>query len=99
MRSTLAGEARLRDPAHRDQDGPVWRRDRFAERVRRQWNPVQVSAAPATAADLDALAQAVQARVGGDVGDIRRRLAEFAEIDEAGAAPAEDPLVQPGAPA
>src|SRR5688500_815605 len=92
-------EARLRDPAHRDQDGPAWRRGRFAERVRRQWNPVQVQGAPATHEEFDALAQAIQARVGGDVGDIRERLHEFAALDEAAGPPAEDPLVRPGASA
>lgn len=100
-RPILSAEARLRDPAHRDQDGPVWRRDRFAERVRRQWNVVQMSG-PGDAvseAELDGLAAAVQAKVGGDVGHIRARLREFAEIEVAGAAPAVDPLVRPGATA
>jgi hypothetical protein len=97
---TLASEARLRDPAHRDQDGAVWRRDRFAERVRRQWNRVEVRMAGGPEpAELDELAAAIQARVGGDVGHIRERLREFAAIDDAGAPPSVDPLVRPGAPA
>lgn len=95
----LSAEARLRDPAHRDQDGPVWRRDRFAERVRRQWNVVQMSGEAAGDAELDELAAAIQAKVGGDVAHIRERLREFAAIDEGGAPPAPDPLVRPGAPA
>jgi hypothetical protein len=90
-------EARLRDPAHRDQDGPVWRGDRFAERVRRQWNVVRM-AGPATApAELAELAAAIQAKVGGDVGHIRERLEEFVALE--GGPAAEDPLVRPGAPA
>jgi hypothetical protein len=97
----LGSEARLRDPAHRDQDGLVWRRDRFAERVRRQWNPLQLPgiATPRDPADLEALAQSLQARVGGDEGHIRARLAEFAALDEGGASPADDALLRPGAPA
>ncbi|HJQ93436.1 MAG TPA: hypothetical protein VJ874_04025 [Candidatus Thermoplasmatota archaeon] len=96
---TLSAEARLRDPAHRDQDGPVWRRDRFAERVRRQWNVVQMSGGAAGDAELDELAAAIQAKVGGAVEAIRHRLQEFADLDEAAAQPAVDPLVRPGAPA
>jgi hypothetical protein len=97
---TLSAEARLRDPAHRDQDGAVWRRDRFAERVRRQWNPVEVRMAGGPdPVELEELAAAIQAKVGGDVGHVRQRLEEFARMDEAGAPPAVDPLVRPGAPA
>jgi hypothetical protein len=89
--------ARLRDPAHRDQDGPVWRGDRFAERVRRQWNVVTM-AGPATApVQLDELAAAIQAKVGGDAGHIRERLEEFVALE--GGPVADDPLVRPGAPA
>lgn len=94
---SLAGQARLRDPAHRDQDGIVWRRGRFAERVRRQWNPVETDADPASDAELEALALAVQARVGGDLDEIRHRLGEFAAMDAVAAPSAEDPLVRPGA--
>jgi hypothetical protein len=94
----LAREARLRDPAHRDQDGTAWRRGRFAERVRRQWNPVQLDAVPPEPADLDVLAQAIQARVGGDPGPIRERLEEFARLEGLAAPPAPDPLVKPGEP-
>lgn len=91
------GEARLRDPAHRDQDGPAWRGQRFAERVRRQWNVVRM-AGPATApAELEELAAAIQAKVGGDTGHIRERLEEFLALE--GEPPAADPLVRPGAPA
>lgn len=99
----LLEETRLRDPAHRDQDGTLWRRGRFAERVRRQWNPVDLRMAGAPGeAEIDELAHAIQARVGGDVGPIRARLEEFAELEQptaAAAPPAEDPLVRPGAPA
>jgi hypothetical protein len=97
--ATLGREARLRDPAHRDQDGTVWRRGRFPERVRRQWNPVEVAGDPASEAGLDALARTIQARVGGDVEEIRARLDEFAALDDLASPPAIDPLVQPGAPA
>lgn len=96
---SLSAEARLRDPAHRDQDGPVWRRQRFAERVRRQWNVVRMSGAASGEAELDELAAAIQAKVGGDVEHVRQRLEEFARMDEAGAPPEVDPLVRPGAPA
>lgn len=92
-----AGEARLRDPAHRDQDGAAWRRGRFAERVRRQWNAVELPAGVGPDGDLDALAQAIQARIGGDVGHIRARLDEFVRLDEMAGPPAADPLVRPGA--
>src|SRR5687768_15749891 len=95
----LGREARLRDPAHRDQDGTVWRRGRFAERVRRQWNPVEAAAEPSSEADLDALARTIQARVGGDVEEIRARLDEFAALDDLASPPAIDALVRPGAPA
>ncbi|HUR25702.1 MAG TPA: hypothetical protein VM327_06800 [Candidatus Thermoplasmatota archaeon] len=94
----LPAEARLRDPAHRDQDGPVWRRDRFAERVRRQWNVVSMSGGAASEAELDELAAAIQAKVGGGIEHIRGRLREFTEIDAVGGPPAVDPLVRPGAP-
>jgi hypothetical protein len=98
MPGAPSAEARLRDPAHRDQDGAVWRRGRFAERVRRQWNAVTLDEVPVDGGDLDAMAQAVQARVGGDVGHIRERLDEFAAFDRAGLPPSPDPLVRPGAP-
>jgi hypothetical protein len=97
--TALGSEARLRDPAHRDQDGPLWRRGRFAERVRRQWNAVQVSGETGGDEELGELAAAIQARVGGDVAHIEARLREFAALDDAGAPPAVDPLVRPGAPA
>jgi hypothetical protein len=91
--------ARLNDPAHRDQDGMDWHRGRFAERVRRQWNPVHLGGVPLARGDLDVLAQAVQSRVGGDVGEIRHRLDEFAALEQAGAPAMDDPLVKPGEPA
>lgn len=94
----LAREARLRDPAHRDQDGPTWRRGRFAERVRRQWNPVALDTASPGPADLDALARAIQARVGGEAEPIRARLEEFAALEGMSGPPAADPLVKPGEP-
>lgn len=93
----LEGAARLRDPAHRDQDGPAWRRGRFAERVRRQWNAVELPADASPDGDLDALAHAIQARIGGDVGPIRERLDEFVRLDAVAGPPAEDALVRPGA--
>ena len=95
--ATLAREARLRDPAHRDQDGAAWRRGRFAERVRRQWNAVELPAGASPDSDLDTLAQAIQARMGGDAAAIRERLAEFVRLDAVAGPPAEDPLVRPGA--
>ncbi len=92
-----SAEARLRDPAHRDQDGTAWSRGRFAERVRRQWNAVELPAEASPDGDLDGLAQAIQARIGGDVASIRERLAEFVRLDEAAGPAALDPLVRPGA--
>ena len=100
--AVLGREARLRDPAHRDQDGTVWRRGRFAERVRRQWNAVSSNVLTLYAdapSDLGTLALAIQARVGGDLEEIRARLDEFAALDDVGASPAGDPLLRPGAPA
>jgi len=101
-------DVRVRDPAARDQEGAVWRRGRFAERVRREWNAVpgrEVDAcllpdadAGATAGyDLTRLAQAVQRRVGGDAEPIRARLEEFADAEMEGDTAAPDPLVRPGA--
>ncbi|MHB1261696.1 MAG: hypothetical protein ACYC2H_08260 [Thermoplasmatota archaeon] len=97
MHPTLAGEARLRDPAHRDQDGVAWRRGRFAERVRRQWNAVELPAGASPDDDLDAMAQAIQARIGGAAEPIRERLAEFVRLDAVAGPPGADPLVRPGA--
>lgn len=90
--------ARLNDPAHRDQDGMEWHRGRFAERVRREWNPVNLGGVPLARRDLDVLAEAVQSRVGGDVGDIRHRLEEFAAMEQKAGSPVDDPLVRPGEP-
>lgn len=91
------GDALLHDPAHRDQDGPSWRRGRFRERVRRQWNPVPGALIERHADDLDALAGAIQARVGGDLGEIRARLERLRDLDAFCAPAAPDPLVRPGA--
>ncbi len=88
-------ESRVRDPAHRDQDGTAWRRGRFAERVRREWNPVVFEPGGAEA-DLGALAEHVQARIGGDVEGIRAKLEEFARLETDAEPPAEDALVRPG---
>lgn len=89
-------EARLRDPAHRDQDGAEWHQGRFAERVRREWNPVHLGGVPLARRDLDVLAQAVHARVGGDMDGIRARLDEFAAMEAEGDPAVDDPLVRPG---
>jgi hypothetical protein len=93
----LRHEARLFDPAHRDQDGPSWRRGRFRERVRRQWNPVPGALIDRHADDLGALAATIQGRVGGDLEDIRARLERLLRLDDESAPPAKDPLVRPGA--
>ncbi|MFO1532897.1 MAG: hypothetical protein ABR562_04230 [Thermoplasmatota archaeon] len=94
-------DVRVRDPASRDQDAQAFRRGRFAERVRREWNPIQDAAIVAARRDggydLDVLAQAVHTRVGGDLAPIRSRLAEFAALEATGAPAATDPLVRPGA--
>ena len=90
---------RLVDPAHRDQDGPAWHRGRFEERVRRAWNAVPGAAVHANAGDLDALAHAIQEKVGGDVGDVRHRLEDLRAVDGAAAPPMDDGLVRPGADA
>jgi hypothetical protein len=96
-RAPRARDALLHDPAHRDQDGPSWRRGRFRERVRRQWNPVPGALIERNADDLDALAGVIQARVGGDLEEIRARLDRLRELDAWCTAPAPDPLVRPGA--
>ena len=88
-------EARVRDPAHRDQDGKDWRRGRFAERVRREWNPVAFEPQGAED-DLEALAEHIQARVGGDLAAIKAKLEEFVALEKQALPPAEDPLVRPG---
>jgi hypothetical protein len=94
----LRHEARLLDPAHRDQDGPSWRRGRFRERVRRQWNPVPGALIERHADDLDALAAAIQGRVGGVLEEIRSRLERLKALESVDCAPpAVDPLVRPGA--
>ena len=99
--SPMQREVRVRDPASRDQDAVAFRRNRFAERVRREWNPVTTAEmAPfvaGAAPDLDGLARAVQVRVGGEAGPIRRRLEEFVALEGAGEPAASDPLVRPGA--
>lgn len=92
-------EARLRDPAHRDQDGLDQRQGRFAERVRRQWNVVAMHEEPMGPADIPLLACAIHQKVGGDLHMIEARLAEFERMEQAGTLPASDPLVKPGEPA
>jgi len=96
-----AAEVRVRDPASRDQDATAWRRGRFAERVRREWNQVRTDAIEATSTaddgyDLGALTEAIRARVGGDAAHIRQRLEQFAALEHIGAPAAPDPLVRPG---
>ena len=102
MQALQTDGVRVRDPATRDQDPKVWRRGRFAERVRREWNPIPTqvieSARRADGYDLEALAAAIHARVGGDVAPIRDRLGEFVAAEAAGAAASPDPLTRPGAP-
>ena len=92
-----SARARLCDPAHRDQDGPLWRRGRFEERVRRQWNAVPSAALAAAGEEVAAVAAAVHGAVGGDLADIQARVAELQALDGAAAPPAPDPLVRPGA--
>lgn len=95
-------EVRVRDPASRDQDSTAWRRGRFAERVRREWNPVATATIEATRTvgedgyDLGALAEAIRARVGGDLDHIRERLEQFARLEEMGMPAQADPLLRPG---
>lgn len=94
-------DVRVRDPASRDQDADAWRRGRFAERVRREWNPLRTPAIEACRLadgyDLEILAEAVQKVVGGDARRILARLAEFWALEQAGGAEAADPLLRPGA--
>ena len=92
LRDTL-----LHDPAHRDQDGPSWRRGRFRERVRRQWNPVPGALIDRNADDLPALAKAIQGRVGGDLEEIFARLERLKALELDCAPPATVPLLRPGA--
>lgn len=93
-------DVRVRDPAMRDQDRIPWRRGRFAERVRREWNPIGSGAIEESRMeegyDLARLATLVHARVGGDLGPIESRLREFARMEEVGEKSAHDPLVRPG---
>ena len=96
------GEVRVRDPASRDQEPVAWRRGRFAERVRREWNPVRTTALEAARSgdgyDIEVLAAAVQRAIGGDLEAIRRRLTEFAAVESVGAPAGADPLLRPGHP-
>ena len=90
---------RLRDPAHRDQDGLDRHQGRFAERVRRQWNVIALHEAPMTKADIPVLARAIHQKVGGDLHEIEARLEEFEGLERSAAPPLDDPLVRPGEPA
>lgn len=96
------GEVRVRDPASRDQEPLAWRRGRFAERVRREWNPVRTAAIEAARSgsgyDIELLATAVQRAIGGDLETVRRRLSEFAAAEALGEPAGPDPLVRPGHP-
>jgi len=96
MDEPTPGDVRLHDPAHRDQDGEAWHRGRFEERVRRQWNAVPGDLVAANSGDLDALAQAIQGRVGGDLAEVTGRLVQLQEMDALAAPEADDPLVRPG---
>jgi hypothetical protein len=93
-------EVRVRDPASRDQEPVAWRRGRFAERVRREWNPVRTATIEAARSgdgyDVAALAAAIQRAIGGDNEAIRARLTEFAAAEELGAPAGPDPLLRPG---
>lgn len=95
-------EVRVRDPASRDQEPMAWRRGRFAERVRREWNPVRTATIEAARSgagyDVSALASAIQRAIGGDLAAIRGRLTEFAAAEAAGAPAGPDLLVRPGHP-
>jgi hypothetical protein len=94
-------DVRVRDPAYRDQDAVAFRRGRFAERVRREWNVVSTRTIEASmqgpGSDLEALAKAIQERVGGDVEPLLARLREFMALESDGAPASSDPLVRPGA--
>ena len=94
------GEARVLDPASRDQDAEAWRRGRFAERVRREWNPLRTPAIEACRLgegyDLEILSADIQEGVGGDPERILARLALFWAAEEEGRPAGGDPLVRPG---
>ncbi|HLF16404.1 MAG TPA: hypothetical protein VI796_03100 [Candidatus Thermoplasmatota archaeon] len=96
-------DVRIRDPAVRDQDGAAWRRGRFAERVRREWNPLRTAAIEACLRgdgyDLEELADAVQKVVGGEPSHILERLRLFLDMEDEGRPAAADGLVRPGASA
>lgn len=92
----LAHEARLADPAHRDQDGTSWRRGRFRERVRRRWNAVPGALIDRYADEPLTLAATIHGRVGGDLEEIRARLERLRALDEECVPAAPDPLVRPG---
>lgn len=90
---------RIEDPASRDQDDAPWHSGRFAERVRREWNPITSDAIGAAGDDMDALAAAIQKRAGGDQKEIVARLERFRRVERDPTASArDDGLVRPGAP-
>ena len=76
-----AGDVRILDPAYRDQEPAPWMRGRFAERIRREWNPVRTATIEA-APDLGSLADAIQKVMGGDREHILDRLELFADVEE-----------------
>ena len=99
MPGTDEHETRLRDPAHRDQDGTDRHQGRFAERVRRQWNVVALHEETVTRADIPVLARAIHQKVGGDLHEIEARLEEFEGLERTAQPALADPLVKPGEPA
>lgn len=98
MPATMS-DVRIEDPAYRDVDDGPWHSGRFAERVRREWNPITAKTIDDAGDDLEKLADAVLERVGGDKEEVLERLKAFRRAErDATRPPREDPLVRPGAP-
>ena len=88
----IQADVRVRDPAYRDQDQYFWRQGRFAERVRREWNPVRTAAIDG-ADSLDELAKSIHAIVGGEIEHILERLRLFQAMEQYGPDGARDSLI------